>query len=160
MFFTTFRAHGVAFDCHILNMISFFSFDFSGEIDTVLSHRLSKGSSSESKSSHIHQHQENVSGILSSESEINTSKPNQVWKRYVNWHLVLCKNQAKCFCTQNLQINWIVLKLELMDQKNDVFGIQNFSINFEFGEKFMKWRHFLNQDIYPNCFKWNILNPL
>lgn len=54
-------------------------FHFSGEIDTVLSHRLNKVNSSESKSSHIHQHQpENVSGILSNDNETNTSKPNQV----------------------------------------------------------------------------------
>ncbi|XP_055314959.1 GATA zinc finger domain-containing protein 7 [Sitodiplosis mosellana] len=49
-----------------------------GEIDTVLSHRLTKANSSESKSSHIHQHQENVSGILSTDTEPTTSKPNQV----------------------------------------------------------------------------------
>ncbi|XP_031631305.1 probable cyclin-dependent serine/threonine-protein kinase DDB_G0292550 [Contarinia nasturtii] len=50
----------------------------SGEIDSVLSHRLSKVNNSESKSSHIHQHQENVPGILSTDNEPTTSKPNQV----------------------------------------------------------------------------------
>lgn len=58
--------------------IPFSSLDFSGEIDTVLSHRLTKVSSSETKSSHIHQHQENTTGILSSDNEPTTSKPNQV----------------------------------------------------------------------------------
>lgn len=67
---------------YVHTFVAFFSvLNFSGEIDTVLSHRLTKVTGSETKSSHIHQHQENVSGILSSDNEPTTSKPNQVDQR-------------------------------------------------------------------------------
>lgn len=74
-------------------------FRFSGEIDTVLSHRLNKVNSSESKSSHIHQHQESVSGILSSDGETTTSKPNQVRKNHVNIGTTAFKIQGRCRMT-------------------------------------------------------------
>lgn len=68
-------------NCHTWSQPYIFLY-FSGEIDTVLSHRLTKINSSESKSSHIHQqHQDNVSGILSTDTESSTSKPNQVKKK-------------------------------------------------------------------------------
>lgn len=51
----------------------------------MLSHRRAKVNNTDSKASHVHQHQENISAILSSDSDApSSSKPNQVKQKAVN----------------------------------------------------------------------------